>query len=353
MAQAIPNAAPRIPVDQVKTRLATVLCNHGFTPDTAGILADTFTENSLDGVYTHGLNRFPRFIELVKKGHVRVAEQAVLKNACGALEQWDGRLAPGISNALDATDRAMQLAQAHGLGCVALANTNHWMRGGTYGWRAASRGFVFIGWSNTIANMPAWGAVDARLGNNPLVLAVPHGDQAVVLDMAMSQYSYGAMETHQRNQELLAMPGGYDAAGNLSRDPAAILESQRALPVGYWKGAGLSLLLDILATVLSGGLSTAEISRQEAEYAVSQVFIAMDTRKLGQPAALRQMVINIIEDYRQSQPLSKQEAKQEAKQDGGHAKIHYPGESALHHRHTNLRDGIPVDERLWAEICAL
>jgi 3-dehydro-L-gulonate 2-dehydrogenase len=87
-----------------------------------------------------------------------------LLHNCGGLEQWNGILGPGPLNAVYATERAMHLASAHGIGCVALGYTNHWMRGGYYGWQAAKKGFVFIGWSNTIANMPAWNAVDTRLG---------------------------------------------------------------------------------------------------------------------------------------------------------------------------------------------
>ncbi len=342
MSSTSPSKVLRLAPGDITETLHGILKKAGFPENKAGILARTFMENSLDGVYTHGLNRFARFIELVRNGHVNTAGEATLKNASGAIEQWDGSLAAGITNALQATDRAMELARAHGLGCVGLANTNHWMRGGTYGWRAATEGFIFIGWTNTIANMPAWGALDSRLGNNPLVLAVPYENHAIVLDMAMSQYSYGAMEERQLRGELLPVPGGYDAAGELSRDPAAILDTQRALPAGYWKGAGLSLLLDILATLISGGLSTAGVTRQGDEYGVSQVYIALDTRKLGEGSALRQTVNAIIEDYRQSQPIPGQQRD-----------VHYPGESALRHREANRCDGIPVEESVWAGILAL
>jgi 3-dehydro-L-gulonate 2-dehydrogenase len=350
MSPASPPTFIRLAPEDIAETLHGILKKVGFPEDKASVLAQTFMENSLDGVYTHGLNRFARFIELVRSGHVNMTGEATLKSASGAMEQWDGNLAAGITNGLLATNRAMELARAHGLGCVGLANTNHWMRGGTYGWRAATQGFIFIGWTNTIANMPAWGALDSRLGNNPLVLAVPHEDQAIVLDMAMSQFSYGAMEARQLSGEQLPVPGGYDAEGALSRDPAAILDTQRALPVGYWKGAGLSLLLDILATVISGGLSTAEISGQGDEYGVSQVFIALDTRKLGEASTLRQTVSAIVEDYRQSQPIPD---PTDGKSDIHYPGVHYPGESALSHREANRRDGIPVEEPVWAGILTL
>ena len=50
-------------------------------------------------------------------------------------------------------DRALDLSRSHGLGCLALGNTNHWMRGGTYGWQAAEAGFIGICWTNTMPNL--------------------------------------------------------------------------------------------------------------------------------------------------------------------------------------------------------
>ncbi len=331
----------RIPREICLETLAEILVRNGFAHADAAELAQTFTENSLDGIYTHGLNRFPRFVDLVRRGHVDPSAVSECTLAAGALEQWNGHLGAGILNARGATDRAMELAESFGMGCVGLANTNHWMRGGTYGWRAAERGFVFIGWTNTIANLPAWGATDCRLGNNPLVLAVPHEPGAVVLDMAQSQFSYGAMELAAGRRERLSVPGGYDAAGGMTDDPQAILDSQRPVPVGYWKGAGLSLLLDLLATLLSGGRSTADITRQGLEYGVSQVFIAIDLDKLGDRPALLNTIQSIIDDLHQSVPAVPEGV------------IRYPGEAVLARRADNESRGIPVDPSLWHTLRAL
>lgn len=54
-------------------------------------------------------------------------------------------------------DRAIELASDHGIGTVALRNANHWMRGGSYGWQAAEKGYIGICWTNSIAVMPPWG----------------------------------------------------------------------------------------------------------------------------------------------------------------------------------------------------
>ncbi|MEO8764520.1 MAG: 3-dehydro-L-gulonate 2-dehydrogenase [Ginsengibacter sp.] len=323
---------------EMQARLNSILLKEGFTTDRALQCAEVFTTNSVDGIYTHGINRFPRFVKYLKEGYVKVDAEPTLENKYGGIEQWNGNLAPGISNALFATDHVTGLAQKHGIGCVTLKNTNHWMRGGTYGWKAAKAGCVFISWTNTIANMPAWGAKDARLGNNPLVMAIPHKEEAIVLDMAVSQFSYGAIELAAIKNETLSVYGGYDNEGSLTKEPSKILASNRSLPIGYWKGSGLALLLDLLATILSGGLATYEITNKEIESEVSQVFIAIDISKLGNHSSIAKIIENILNDYHHSMP------EDELK------KIVYPGEKVLHTRQNNLTNGIPVLEKIWDEI---
>ena len=246
----------------------------------------------------------------------------------GPWEQWDGQLGPGNLNATAATDRAIALAREHGLGLVALRNTNHWMRGGTYGWQAARAGFAFIGWTNTTPNMPAWGAVDSRLGNNPLIVAIPRGDAPVVLDVAMSQFSYGKLERLQLRGESLPFAGGYDANGSLTTDPAAILATQRPLPIGYWKGAGMALVMDLLAALLSGGLTTREIGMQGGdEYALSQVYVALDVTCPAGAAAAEALVTSVIDDVHASTPVDAAN------------RVRYPGEGVLRTRHENDQAG--------------
>ena len=331
----------RIPASQVEAVFLRVLLKNGFTETKAKILALVFTENSIDGVYTHGVNRFSKFILYVKEKVIDVNAEPEVKHSAGALEQWNGNLGAGILNALKATDRAMELAAEFGIGCVALANTNHWMRGGTYGWRTAKKGFAFISWTNTLGLMPAWGATNPKIGNNPIVFGAPYNDEAIVLDMAMSQFAYGKLEAAQIRNQQMPMFGGYNKDGILTTDPAKILESQRLLPTGYWKGAGLALLIDILATVLSGGTPTHEISKQTYEHALSQVFIAMDLSKLGNASSITQTINQIIDDYHTSIP------EDDSKE------ILYPGERFLKTRKDNLLNGIPVDEVVWKEIIRL
>jgi len=334
-------AMMRLSFDTVVAELMRVLLALGFSEARARRSAVLFAESQLDGVASHGLNRFPRFVRQVRAGVVNVHAEPELVAGYGGWEQWDGRLGPGNLNAVFATDRAIALAREHAIGLVAMRNTNHWMRGGTYGWRAALAGFAFLGWTNTTPNMPPWGTVTRKLGNNPLIVAVPRDHAPVVLDIAMSQFSYGKMERLALRGERLPMPGGYDADGRLTSDPAAILQTWRPLPTGYWKGAGLALVLDLLAAALSGGLTTRQIGGFDEEHALSQVFIAIDISRPAGPDAITSLVTAVIHDLHSAVPAP----------GGGAAR--YPGESVLRTREDNRRDGVPVDEQVWNEICGL
>jgi len=287
---------------------------------------------SRDGVAPPGLNRSPRFRRMIARGVVDVRARPERIAAHGALERWDGHGGPGNLNAWEAMTRAIALGREHGAGCVALGNTNHWMRGGTYGWQAAEAGLVGICWTNTLANLPPWGAADPRVGNNPLIIAVPREAGHVVLDMAMSQFSVGTLASYRLRGEPLPVDGGYDSGGTLTRDPAAIEASGRLLPSGFWKGSGLSLVLDLVAALLSAGRATHEIPLEpELETGLSQVFLTLDPSAMpGQDAGLADRVIDHLH--------------------AGAGDVRYPGERTLETRRQSLRDGDPVDPTIWADV---
>jgi 3-dehydro-L-gulonate 2-dehydrogenase len=327
-----------IPFEQLRSEFNRVLLSLGLGEERANRCATIFAENSRDGVYTHGLNRFPTFVQYVKDGLVIPNAEPTKEGGFGAIEQWNGHLGPGILNARFCMDRAINLAKENGIGCVAIKNTNHWMRGGTYGWQAAEAGMIGICFTNTIANMPPWGGIDPRLGNNPLIIAVPREGGHVVLDMAISQYSFGKLNLYKSKNEQLPLPGGYDKDGHLTTDPGAIIESQRPLPIGFWKGSGLSLVLDLLATVLGGGKSTADITNSGAESGVSQVFICI---KPDAGIQTEKLIEDIIAYTKSSRP---------EKEDGS---VSYPGENTLKTRQKSLKEGVCVDEKIWEKVLSL
>ena len=318
------------------------LLRAGFTPEKAERLSGVFCQNTLEGVASHGLNRFPRFIREAITGVVDVHAEPECVAALGGMEVWDGHFGPGPLIAEAAMARALALAKTHGIACVSVRNANHWQRAGRYGWQAVHAGMIGMLWTNTCQNLPAWGAKDCQLGNNPFVLAIPRKKGPVVVDMSMSQFAYGRLEIAKQNGEKLPIPGGFDRDGNLTDDPSAILETRRPLPIGYWKGAAMSLALDMIAAGTSLGRTVHQIGPAgPTERGLSQVFIALNYAGLVGESEAQARFDDAVEALLASVPA----------EEG--TPVRAPGGNMKRIVEKNLQNGMPVNEKTWNAILEL
>lgn len=333
----------RVPYETVKNTIQQALLNAGLSEEKAAVCARIHANSSADGVESHGLNRVPRFVEYVRKGWVDVNSTPVLTGAKGAVENYDSRFGVGITNALFCADRAIELAKVHGIGCVALKNATHWMRGGTYAWHMAQAGFMGMCWINTESCMPLWGSDEPGVGNNPFCMAIPRESGPIVLDMAMSQYAYGKLGVYRLAGKQLPYPGGFDRDGNLTTDPGAIEESRRILPTGYWKGSGMAIALDLAAALMANGRTGADMDADGRGSCPGccQIFIAYDPYLFGEKAEIQAMLDRRVAAADASHPERE-----------GHP-VTCPGERTAASRAKSMRDGVNVDEQVWAQVCAI
>lgn len=333
----------RLMYEQVTDTLQKKLTSYGTPDDQADLVSKQIARNSLEGVHTHGINRFPRLIRNIKEGIVKPGNTPTLMHSFQSMENYDGQLGLGIANATFCMQRAMDLAAEHGIALVALRNTNHWFRAATYGYQACDAGYAALCFTNTVPNMPTWGAIDSHLGNNPFMMAFPKADGShVIVDSAMSQFSYGALELAQLEHRDMPIDAGFDSEGNLTKNPEEVIRTQRILPTGYWKGAAMSFVLDLFAASLSLGNSVSMLGKQNGdEHGVSQMFIAIDYGRIADHVSVETIVEQAINDLKSSMP------------DSGTEEIVYPGERPLRIRRKNLEEGIPVDESVWKTILAL
>ncbi len=333
----------RVSFNDMKSEIKNVLIKYGMADTKADICARVHTESSNDGIYSHGVNRVARFVDYVKKGWVDVNAEPSLEKEFGAIKVFNGNTGPGILNSLYATDCGIALAEKYGIGMVGLKNTTHWMRGGTYGLYAAQKGYILISWTNTESCMPPWGGKECKLGNNPYVMAMPGDPDPIMLDMAMSQYSYGKLEVTRQAGKKLPFPGGFDSNGNLTDDPGPIEETMRILPMGYWKGSSFAFMLDILGSVLTDGIGASDIDTagKGSCGGASQVFIVIDPGKTMAEPEIRQTINKAIAHLKSSAPAE-------------HLReIVYPGEHRIHIMKDQEKNGILVNDRVWEEILAL
>lgn len=309
----------KVTFEELKGAFYRVLRSRNIAEDTADACAEMFARTTESGVYSHGVNRFPRFIQQLDNGDIIPDAKPQRVTSLGAIE----------------------LASDHGIGLVALRNANHWMRGGSYGWQAAEKGYIGICWTNSIAVMPPWGAKECRIGTNPLIVAIP-STPITMVDMSMSMFSYGMLEVNRLAGRELPVDGGFDDNGQLTKEPGVIEKNRRILPMGYWKGSGLSIVLDMIATLLSNGSSVAEVTQENSdEYGVSQIFIAIEVDKLID-GATRDAKLQRIMDFITT-----------AERADDNVAIRLPGHEFTKLLDDNRRHGITIDDSVWAKIQAL
>lgn len=302
--------------------------------------AEIFAGNSLDGVYSHGMNRYPRYLSDMASGLCDAkVTQAERVSGLGGLEVWDAHFGVGPLIAQQMAERAIELAGTHGIACVALRNNSHWLRAGRYGLMMADAGMMGLCMTNTCMNLVAYGAKEPSTGNNPITIAIPRRAGSLVMDMAVSQYAFGKLEIMAQEGGMLDTPCGYDTDGNLTNDPKKIVESGLMMPMALWKGSALSIMIDLMVSMLSLGRTSLEIGTPaDGEKGMSQMFVCMN------PAAVIDMDKAEAQMEKTIAFLNGLESK-----DGVHG-VHAPGENLERTRARNRERGIPVTEDTWQKI---
>ncbi len=327
----------RIKADVLQQTVEKIFLNEGVNYGDAKLLANIITRSSIDGYQSHGINRVPMMIDYIRRGIINLKGKMVEVNSGMFFKVFDANNGLGPVNAWNSTGEAIKIAKEKGMGLVALKNNTHWQRAGTYGWKAVNEGMIFICWTNTIPNLPPYGSNKNLLGNNPFVIAIPAKENNLVLDMSLSQFSYGKIAGYARLNKELPEFGGYDENGNLTKNASVIREKGTHLPIGFWKGSALSLMLDLLAAILSGGKTTREIGLEANDAGLSQVFVAIDPDNFGS------------EEFRNR--LIKETLLQlQLEYDPGKNGFHYPGSGSYLRRKENLAKGIPVEDEILQKI---
>ena len=112
----------KVTFEQLKAAFNRVLISRGVDSETADACAEMFARTTESGVYSHGVNRFPRFIQQLENGDIIPDAQPKRITSLGAIEQWDAQRSIGNLTAKKMMDRAIELAADHGIGLVALRN---------------------------------------------------------------------------------------------------------------------------------------------------------------------------------------------------------------------------------------
>jgi LDH2 family malate/lactate/ureidoglycolate dehydrogenase len=303
--------------------------------------AELMAEADLTGVPSHGVRMLPLLVRALREGRATRDPQIRTVRTSPAACMLDCDNGPGRYAATRAMRQAMEKAQDAGVGVCVATRTTHWGRAHAYASRAAASGMIGLCTTNAIPNMTGWGSSRPLLGNNPLAIGVPRGPamDPIVLDMAMSQAAVGKVGTYLREEKAVPVGWGLDRSGKPTTDPAEIVASQRFLPMGEHKGAGLAIMMELLTGALAGACLSHEIARLDGSALdpnSSKFFLALRVDAFTEPERFYRKVEDLLRYLRESA-----EPGQE---------ILYPGERGWRTRDRYLRDGIPIHPQIGSQL---
>jgi hydroxycarboxylate dehydrogenase B len=312
----------RCQASELRRFAAEVLAAIGMRPDDAEYAAGVIVASDLAGHESHGLRRLPDYVERAAAGRLAPGERPAIELDLGSLLRLDGRRALGHVAFRELVDLAIARARTHGLAGVALRNSSFVGRIADYCERAARAGIATLFWLNDSGGgqeVAPFGGDAKRLSTNPVGVGIPRAREPhFVLDMATSVVAMGHLsEWRDRGNPI---PQDWLAPGGALR------------PFGGHKGAGLALVAEAFAGILSGAGS---VRSGEVEDGQGAFCLAIDVARL-RPMDEFESEMERMLAYVRDTPL-----------EPGAGPIRFPGEAAAETATRRLAEGLPVQDFSW------
>src|SRR5580700_4537238 len=329
----------RIPAERIERFVAGAFVAAGLPADDAQTLARLMVEADLRGSDTHGVIRLPLYTRRIRAGGINPKPNIRVVSDRPSAALIDGDNGMGHLVMKRAAELAIEKAKASGVGWVGARMSNHAGPASLYVTMPLAQdmiGLYFAVGSNN--HLPPWGGSESLLGTNPMAVAVPALEEPpIVLDMAPTVAAYGKVRLKAQRGEQMPIGWMIDREGKPLTDPKRADEGH-LLPIGDYKGYGLSLIIGLLA----GALNRAALGRNVIDFVketgkatnTGQAIAAIAIETFMPPADFKRAVDQVIRDIRDSQRLP------------GVERIWLPGEQS----HAKMLDrrahGVPMPKAL-------
>ena len=301
---------------------------------------------NLAGHDSHGIQMIVYYLACMGRGGLNPGMRGRIATDNGSVIVIDGDMGFGAVIGAYAMDQGIARVKDHGVVLVALRNTHHLGRIGSWAERCLDAGLVSLHFVNVQGHEPLaapYGGIRARLGTNPLCAGVPatKDHASFVLDFATSRIAFGKVGVAYDNGQQLAAGMMIDRQGLPVTDPGTMIPDTTGgslLPLGDHKGFGLAMLCDLLGGVLTGGGANRP-ERHVQETTNNGMFsILVDPAALGGWAGMT-TEIDALYDWVTSVPTAP-----------GCDGVILAGEPERRARAERSANGIPIAEAAWEEL---
>ena len=312
--------------DQLRRFSVELLNAGGFNPEHAEDTADVLVWANSRGFDSHGVLRIPRYVEMVAQGRIDPLAQITTLSQSAAVLKLDAANMAGATAMCSAMDGAIQLASKAGIGWCSVKNITHAGAVGYYAMRACKENCIGLVMSASGPLMAYHGARVSGLSTNPISIAVPSEGNPLLLDMSTSNVALGKIMQAKDAGSTIPADWGIDDKGNATTDPNKVAT---LTPLGGPKGSGLSLMIEILASVLVSNPVLSE-ALNGGKAAMNGIALAINVSAFGDPAVFATNIVKLAASLKGLPSAS------------GVDEILLPGERGFRQAETRMREGIPL-----------
>lgn len=260
-----------------------VLRKIGVSVEDAKVILDTILFANRRGVATHGVGRLPLYVHKIAAKHYNPKNEIEVLADNAAYALLDAHNGFGQVAAYKAIQMAIEKAKQYGISIVGVRNSNNFGAAGYFGDMAARQGCAAMVYANAAPAIAPTGGNKTIFGTNPLCYAYP-GDEThnpILLDMATTIAARGKIRLAAKNGEKIPLSWAIGPDGQPTDDPNVALKGS-LLPIGGYKGYGLSMFVDIFSGMLTGSHYAGDVknlSNMEEDSGNGHLFIVIDVDK--------------------------------------------------------------------------
>jgi LDH2 family malate/lactate/ureidoglycolate dehydrogenase len=335
-----------ITAQQAEEFITRVYVGLGMPSADAKIIAELMVTADLSGADGHGIFRLPQYSKRIVEGGINLHPQMKLLKDAPSIALLHGDNAMGHLIMHRCTELAIEKAKKNGIGWVGCCYGNHAGAGSMYTNLVAEAGLVGMYLAVGSANhMAPWGGIDMLLSTNPIAISVPMGagKPPVLLDMATTVAAYGKVKMKAQQGEEMPVGWMIDKQGQPLTDPNRSHEGM-LVPIGEYKGYGLSLMIALLAGCMNGAAVGSELvdfnADSKAVTNTGQTIIAINPDFLGGTEHLISDANRLVGEIKESKKLP------------GVTEIRVPGDGIAKSKAKRTVEGIPIPDNLFTALQA-
>ncbi len=332
-----------VPVEPLRELTRQLLRTTDLTPEDADIIAEALITSELRNLQGQGqgVRRVSAYLDRVNERLLDPAAPLEIVKESPALTLVDAHNGAGTVVAVKAMRMAIEKAKVCGVGMTLVRHSTHFGSASFSASQALAAGCIGVSMTNAGPEMAPWGGIDPILGTNPWAVAIPTGDgpddMPIILDMAITMAGKGMMRWLMRDGKKMPLTWAITREGEFTDDPAAAMDGT-LLPMGEYKGYGLSLITDVLTGVLGAGAFGSALYADPARQDVGHQFIAYDIEWFMPRAEFYARLADFIAMVKGSRTRPDVE------------EILLPGELEWRRMQAKKQSGVPVDPEIYAEL---